>query len=81
MVDNTVTKDLKYKDAPYHGTTGNSIKSARPTDGQKVLNNSLQIKPTSERRIGVDKDTGEFVVFDETFKWRIFMVILEVGMN
>ena len=66
LVDNTVTKDLKYKDAPYHGTTGNSIKSARPTDGQKVLNNSLQIKPTSERRIGVDKDTGEFVVFDET---------------
>jgi hypothetical protein len=26
----------------------------------------MQIKDTSPRRVGVDRDTGDFVVFDET---------------
>ena len=40
--------------------------SAAPKNGQAALDNSVQVKETSARRVGVDYDTGELSVFDET---------------
>jgi len=61
-----IVVSLRYEDAPYHGTTGNSVKSKRPTNGLEALNNSVQVKPTAPRRIGIDPQTKEFVVIDFT---------------
>lgn len=55
-----------YEDAPYHGKVDNSIKSKAPTNGQQVLDNSVQVKDTSPRRIGVDPSSNEIVVLDRT---------------
>ncbi|EON4443983.1 RHS repeat-associated core domain-containing protein [Escherichia coli] len=55
-----------YKDAPYYGTTDNSVKSRAPTNGQGALDNSVQVKPTSPRRVGVDVANNEIVVLDKT---------------
>ncbi len=55
-----------YKDAPYHGTTDNSVKIRAPTNGQTALDNSVQVKPTSPRRVGVDIANNEIVVLDKT---------------
>ncbi|WP_179948909.1 RHS repeat-associated core domain-containing protein, partial [Burkholderia sp. FL-7-2-10-S1-D7] len=55
-----------FKNAPYHGKTDNAIKSRAPTDGQAALDNSVQVKPTNERRVGVDANNGEIVVLDQT---------------
>uniref|UniRef100_UPI001FCE5B78 RHS repeat-associated core domain-containing protein n=2 Tax=Escherichia coli TaxID=562 RepID=UPI001FCE5B78 len=55
-----------YKDAPYHGTTDNSVKSRAPINGQGALDNSVQVKPTSPRRVGVDVANNEIVVLDKT---------------
>lgn len=40
---------------------------AEPINPEEVLDNSIQVNKTSPRRIGVDKKTGQFVVFDETY--------------
>ncbi|MBO7080949.1 MAG: MafB family polymorphic toxin [Neisseriaceae bacterium] len=56
---------LKYEPAPYHSRTGNNVKSPAPTNGQDVLNNSVPIGNNTSRRVGVDKTTGEYVVFDK----------------
>lgn len=58
--------NLIYEPAPYHGTTGNAVKSKAPTNPQQALNASIKIKATSDRRIAVDKSSGEFVIFDKT---------------
>ncbi|WP_446326606.1 PAAR-like domain-containing protein [Citrobacter sedlakii] len=55
-----------YKDAPYHGATDNSVKSRAPINGQAALDNSIQVKPTSPRRVGVDISNNEIVVLDKT---------------
>jgi hypothetical protein len=57
---------LEFDAASYHGKTDNAVKSKGPANGQETLENSIQVKPTSPRRIGVDPDTNEFVVFDRT---------------
>ncbi|HHW7506535.1 TPA: VENN motif pre-toxin domain-containing protein [Mannheimia haemolytica] len=62
------TNNFIFDKAPYHSKVGNSIKSANPTFGQEVLNESIQVKATSTRRVGVDKLTGEYAVFDQTEK-------------
>lgn len=59
-------KGLTYEAAPYHGSTDNAVKSRGPSNGQSVLENSVQVKETSPRRVSVDPQTGEFVVFDRT---------------
>ncbi|HFR8757093.1 TPA: polymorphic toxin-type HINT domain-containing protein [Neisseria gonorrhoeae] len=59
----------RYKDAPYHGKNDNSVKSRAPTNGQAVLDNSVQVKSTSSQRVGVDKTNNEIVVLNQT---RIF---------
>ncbi|MBA2368776.1 MAG: pre-toxin TG domain-containing protein [Candidatus Protochlamydia sp.] len=53
-----------YEPAPYHGKANQGLKSRGPTNGQAALENSVQVKPTSPRRVSVDKESGEFVVFD-----------------
>ena len=60
------TNEFIFENASYHSTKGNNVKSASPTFGQDVLNESIQVKSTSPRRVGVDKLTGEYVVFDRT---------------
>ncbi|MFJ4195987.1 S-type pyocin domain-containing protein [Pseudomonas sp. NPDC089534] len=57
---------LKFDAASYHGKMDTPIKSKGPTNGQETLENSIQVKPTSPRRIGVDPQTNDFVVFDRT---------------
>lgn len=55
-----------YQAAPYHGKTNQGLKSRGPTNGQSALDNSVQVKSTSPRRVAVDKKSGEYVVFDKT---------------
>ncbi|WP_345891521.1 S-type pyocin domain-containing protein [Pseudomonas chlororaphis] len=57
---------LEFNAASYHGKADTAVKSKGPTHGQEALENSVQVKPTSPRKIGVDPETNEFVVFDRT---------------
>jgi hypothetical protein len=57
---------LKYEGSPKHGRTARGNVSAAPVNGQDALDTSLQIKGTSPRRVGIDYETGDFVVFDQT---------------
>ena len=57
---------LRFEPAGYHGTVDNAIKSRGPVNGQSALDASVQVKDTSPRRIGIDYQTGDFVVFDRT---------------
>lgn len=52
-----------YEDAPYHVNPAPG-KSPAPKDGQTALDNSVQIKDTSRRRIGVSE--GEYVTLSWT---------------
>ena len=61
---NNNKQELIYKDAPYHTIYGGGNKSPKPTNGQDVLNNSIPVKNTSNQRVGVDKTTDEYVVFN-----------------
>lgn len=59
-----------YEPSPKHGTSTRRTPTGKsnpaPKDGQVALNHSVQIKPTSPRRIGIDPKNKEIVVFDET---------------
>lgn len=57
---------MKYEESPKHHPNVTGYVSKAPTDGQTALNNSVRIKDTSTRRLGVDKINNELVVFDET---------------
>ena len=61
---------LRYEPSPKHGTTAkptaSGTSSPAPKHGQEALDTSLQIKDTSPRRIGIDYETGDFIVFDRT---------------
>ena len=57
---------MEFEGASYHGTVDNAVKSRGPLDGQGALDLSVQVKPTSPRRVGIDYDAGDFVVFDRT---------------
>jgi hypothetical protein len=57
---------MEYEAAPYHGKVDNAVKSRAPVNGQDALDASVLVKDTSPRRIGIDYETGEFVVFDKT---------------
>ena len=67
-VGNSYKQELIYEDAPYHSAYGSGNKSPKPTNGKEVLNNSVPVKNTSKQRVGVDKTTGEYVVFNRTDK-------------
>ncbi len=68
--DEQSKKKPTYEASPKHGKTSREMakgtSNPAPTDGQKALDNSVQVKLTSPRRVGVDPDNNEFVVFDET---------------
>jgi hypothetical protein len=55
---------------PKHGreayARGGEEVSPAPKNGQTALDNSVQIKDTSTRRIGVDPETNEIVILDRT---------------
>ena len=55
-----------YEGAPYHHFQSKGLKSRAPIDGQGTLDNSLQVKNTSPRRVGWDPANKEAVVFDQT---------------
>ncbi|MFN8510689.1 MAG: hypothetical protein U0Z75_09095 [Deinococcaceae bacterium] len=50
----------------HHQNSRGGFASTPPTNAQETLKGSILIKPTTSRRVGVDKRTGEFAVFDET---------------
>jgi hypothetical protein len=57
---------MEFEGADYHGTVSNSVKSRGPVNGQDALDTSVQVKSTSTRRVGIDYETGDFVIFDNT---------------
>src|SRR5262249_464701 len=56
----------QYEASPKHGATARGNISAAPRNGQNALDASVEIKDSSPRRVGIDYQTGEVVVFDET---------------
>jgi hypothetical protein len=60
---------LSYEPNPKHGRqargTAKGLSSAAPKDGQAALDNSVQVKPSSPRRVGIDRANGEIIVLDE----------------
>ncbi|MCF6204641.1 MAG: hypothetical protein L3J59_13395 [Methylococcaceae bacterium] len=50
---------------PKHGNTQRGNASPEPTNPQKTLDDSIELPGNTTRRVAVDKETGEFVVFDE----------------
>lgn len=61
---------LDYESSAKHGTevrsTVKGVSNPAPAHGQDVLDFSIQVKSTSPRRVGIDDETGDFVVFDQT---------------
>jgi filamentous hemagglutinin len=57
---------LEFEDARYHGSIDNQVKSRGPRNGQDALDTSVQVSSTSSRRVGIDYETAEFVVFQKT---------------
>jgi len=57
----------RYEPSPKHGPVQRGDVAAAPRDGQAALDRSVQVKPTSARRVGVDPANQEIVVFDETY--------------
>jgi hypothetical protein len=57
-----------YEASPkHHGSTvQGGFVSPAPSNGQATLEASVQVKPESPRRVGVDKGAQEYCVFDET---------------
>jgi hypothetical protein len=57
----------RYEPSPKHGATQRGDVAAAPRNGQAALDHSVQVKPTSARRVGVDPANQEIVVLDETY--------------
>jgi len=57
---------LTYEGSPKHHSNADPGIGDAPANGQATLDNSVQVKSTSPRRVGVDPATGEIAVFDET---------------
>jgi hypothetical protein len=60
----------EYEASPKHGVevrgTAKGVANPAPRNGQAALDASVQVKPTSPRRVGIDYEADKFVVFDET---------------
>jgi hypothetical protein len=54
----------RYEGAPYHHVNSKGDKNPGPVDGQSALDNSILIKDTSPRRIGISQ--GQIVILDKT---------------
>ena len=61
---------LEYEASPKHpvGVRPRRGVAPGPRDGQAALDISTEIGSNTTRRVGIDYDTGQFVVFDETRK-------------
>lgn len=55
-----------YEPSPKHGQEQKGNISAAPKDGQTALDNSVQVKDTSPRRVGIDPVNKQIVVLDQT---------------
>ncbi len=60
------SEGLTFEASPKHGNQSIGRSSRGPKNGQSALDNSVQVKGTSPRRVGVDRENGEFVVLDKT---------------
>jgi len=58
----------EFEPSPKHGPEQKGNASPGPKDGQTALDNSVQVRATSPRRVGVDKKHGQLVVLDQTSK-------------
>ncbi|MGY2293776.1 hypothetical protein ACW9H6_29085 [Pseudomonas sp. SDO528_S397] len=56
---------MDYEAALYHGKVDKAVKSRVPVNGQEALDFSIQVKPTSPRRVGIDYDSKSFF-FEKT---------------
>jgi hypothetical protein len=56
----------RFEGSPKHDATGKDEIGRAPKNGQAALENSVQVKATSPRRVGVDVANGEIVVLDQT---------------
>ncbi|MFJ6464012.1 hypothetical protein ACIQM0_23780 [Streptomyces sp. NPDC091387] len=56
----------KFEASPKHGRTQRGNAAPEPTHPQETLDDSLTFNPNTTRRVGVDRETGEFALFDET---------------
>jgi hypothetical protein len=60
------SRRLDYEPSPKHGPIPRGRVGAAPVNGQAALDVSLQVGPNSPRRISIDYEAGDFVVFDQT---------------
>jgi hypothetical protein len=58
----------QFEPSPKHGPEKRGDASAGPKDGQTALDNSVQVKDSSPRRVGVDRENGQIIVLDQTSK-------------
>jgi len=56
----------RFEPSDKHSPKDRGKVSRGPTDGQAALDKSVQVKGTSPRRVGVDRDNKEIVVLDQT---------------
>ena len=60
---------MDYEPNPKHGSKAEALPRVSPAPSQQMVNrrldHSVQVKPTSPRRVGVDKVNGEIVVLDQ----------------
>ncbi len=57
---------LRYEASPKHGRVRRGRSNPAPVNGQEALDFSIPLGPNTPRRIGIDYETGEFVVFHRT---------------
>ena len=55
-----------YEKSAKHGLAQRGTAAPAPRNGQSALNSSVEFNANTSRRVGVDYDAGQFVVFDET---------------
>lgn len=68
-----------YEPNPKHGSVDRAGASRAPTNGQEALDNSVRIKDTSPRRVGVDPKTKDIVVFDQHLEGKFHGHVREWG--
>ncbi|MFJ2194718.1 PrsW family glutamic-type intramembrane protease [Streptomyces violaceusniger] len=59
-------QNLTFQPSPKHGQTQRGNAAPEPSNPQSTLESSINFNPNTTRRVGVDKEAGEFAVFDET---------------
>jgi hypothetical protein len=64
--DSRKGKNGIFEPSSKHGSKDRGNIRRGPTNGQEALDESVQVKDTSTRRVGVDKENNEIVVLDET---------------